>query len=223
MPSIPCIAHRTRKSSKGRDVVVTPDTGATMTIIPWALVHKLGIEINVEDNNYDLVTASGDNMTVLGTVVIYLHPEGADTRPVYGIVTDDLGDAEILLSYADMKDWGMLAEDFPKIKPMKAKKMSTPKKVSILAVKRNNPVKSPRKSRQHVAEHQLSSKEAESIQECNQKEEDQKEAEKLSKYLHDKFPDVLKEQLEKDDSTFELPEYKDTRCPSFYILQRTVG
>ena len=59
---------------------------------------------------------------------------------MYGIVTDDLGDAKILLSYADMKDWGMLAEDFPKIKPMKAKKMSTPKKVSILAVKRNNPV-----------------------------------------------------------------------------------
>ena len=34
VPSIPCIAHKTRKSSKGRDVVVTPDTGATMTIIP---------------------------------------------------------------------------------------------------------------------------------------------------------------------------------------------
>ena len=94
----------------------------------------------------------------------------------------------------------MLAEDFPKIKPMKAKKVSTPKKVSIPAVKRNDPVKSPRKkSRQHVAEHRLSSKEVESIQECNQKEEDQKEAEKLSRYLHEEFPDVLKEQLEKDD------------------------
>ena len=153
-----------------------------MTIIPWALVHKLGMEIDVEDNNYNLVTASGDKMTVLGTVVIYLHPEGADTRPVFGIVTDDLGDAEILLSYSDMKDWGMLAEDFPKIKPMKAKKVSTPKKVSIPAVRKHTPVKSPRKkSRQHAGEHRLSSKEVESIQECNQKEEDQKEAEKLSR------------------------------------------
>ena len=77
VPSILYIVHRTRKSSKGRDVVVTPDTGATMTIIPWALVHKLGIKIDVEDSNYNLVTASGDQMTVLGTVVIYLHPEGA--------------------------------------------------------------------------------------------------------------------------------------------------
>merc|ERR1711888_288942 len=81
---------------------------------------------------------------------------------------------------------------------MKAKKISTPKKVRISAVKRNNPVKSPRKSTQHVAEHQLSSKETESIKEGNQREEDRKEAEKLNKYLHDKFPDVLKEQLEKN-------------------------
>ena len=58
-------------------------------------------------------------MTFLGTVVMYLHPEGSDTRPVFGIVTDNLGDAEILWSYSDMKDWGMLAEDFPRIKPMK--------------------------------------------------------------------------------------------------------
>ena len=36
------------------------------------------------------VTASGDRMTVLGTVIVYLHPTGADTRQVYGIVTHDL-------------------------------------------------------------------------------------------------------------------------------------
>ena len=47
-------------------------------------------------------------------------PTGSDTRPVYGIVTDDLGDAEILLSYMDMKDWGMLSKDFPKVQPIKA-------------------------------------------------------------------------------------------------------
>ena len=62
---------------------------------------------------------------------------------------------------------------------MKAKKASTLKKVSIPAVRKHTPVKSPRKkSRQHAGEHRLSSKEVESIQECNQKEEDQKEAEK---------------------------------------------
>ena len=61
---------------------MTPDTGATMTVVPWSLVRKLGLDLNMNINDYDLVTASGDRMTVLGTVVIYLHPTGSDTRPV---------------------------------------------------------------------------------------------------------------------------------------------
>ena len=93
-----------------------------------------------------------------------------------------------------MKDWGMLAEDFPKIKEVKAKKVSTPKRASIPAVRKHTPVKSPRKkSRQHAVEHRLTSKEMESIQECNQKAEDQKEAERLSRYSQEEFPDVLKD------------------------------
>ena len=39
----------------------------------------------------------------------------------------------------------------------------------------------------------VSEKEAESIKECNEKVEDQKEAEKLRMYLNKEFPDVLKE------------------------------
>ena len=75
--------------------------------------------MNTEDDKYNLVVASGDSMTVLGTTVVYLHPDGADTRPVYGIVTDDIGKSEILLSYTDIMDWGLLSEDFPMVKPVK--------------------------------------------------------------------------------------------------------
>ena len=39
----------------------------------------------------------------------------------------------------------------------------------------------------------------ECIKTCNDKEEDQREAEKLRVYLNKEFPDVLKEQLEKED------------------------
>ena len=103
-----------------------------------------------------------------------------------------------------MKDWGMLAKDFPKIKPMKVKKVSTPKKISIPAVRKHTPVKPPkRRSKQQAADQNsgssLSEKEAESIRECNKEAEDQREAEKLSRYLHKEFPDVLKEQLKRDD------------------------
>ena len=61
-----------------------------MNVIPWSLVKRLKLELNTEDNNYTLVTASGDSMTVLGTMVVYLHPDKSDTRPIYGIVTDNL-------------------------------------------------------------------------------------------------------------------------------------
>ena len=108
-----------------------------MTVIPWSLVKRLKLELNIKDKNYTLITASGDSMTVLGTIVVCLHPDKSDTRPIYGIITDDLGEAEILLSYSDMKDWGLLSSDFPKVRPMKAeakKIATTPRKNVTLPV-----------------------------------------------------------------------------------------
>ena len=127
---------------------MTPDTGATMTVVPWSLVQSLNLDLNANDENYDLQTASGDRMTVLGTVIIYLEPEGADTRPVLGIVTDDLGDQEVLLCYADMQEWGLLCKDFPRVPKTKekVKKTTTPRKnIKLPLGKRTSPVKSPRK------------------------------------------------------------------------------
>ena len=85
VPPIMCIAYKTRKSSNGVKVVVIPDTGATVTVVPWSPVRKLKLDLNVEDNDYNLISVSGDKMTVLGTVVIYLHPKGADTGLYVGL------------------------------------------------------------------------------------------------------------------------------------------
>ena len=82
IPSIMCVAYKNRKSEGGREVVVTPDTSATMTVIPWSLVRKIRLDLNMDDDDNDLVNASGDKMTLLGTVVIYLHPTGSYTAPV---------------------------------------------------------------------------------------------------------------------------------------------
>ena len=68
-------------------------------VIPLEMVERLGIMINEEDADYDLLNASGKPMEVLGTVVVCLEPEGTDAREVLGIVTRDLGDDEILLSF----------------------------------------------------------------------------------------------------------------------------
>ena len=48
---------------------------ATMTVIPWSLVKRLKLELNTKDNDYTLDTASDNSMTVLGTTVVYLHPD----------------------------------------------------------------------------------------------------------------------------------------------------
>ena len=96
VPPIMCLAHKSMKSTKGCEVAVTPDTRAMMIVIPWSLVKRLKLDLNAEDNKYNLVTASGNSMTVLGTRVVYLHPKESNTRPIYGIVMDDLGESEIL-------------------------------------------------------------------------------------------------------------------------------
>merc|ERR1712121_276542 len=192
VPQLLCIAHKYRNSTRGVDVKVTPDTGRTTTLIPWSLVKKLNLDLEADDNNYDLETASGEKMTVLGTSIIYLEPEGSDTRPVMGIVTDDLGDQEILLSFSDMRDWGMLAKDFPKVPRMseKAKKVVTPRKSVKLPVgKKASPVKSPK--RKLGARAETAGKHTE--------QSDEREAEKLKKYLMTEFEDVFRETLGRED------------------------
>ena len=131
-------------------------------------------------------------MSVLGTTIVYLEPEGSDTRPVMGIVTDDLGDQEILLSYSDMKDWGMLSKDFPRVPRTteKVNKVITPRKnVKLPVGKRASAVKSP--NRRTGTRTGTENKPAE--------KSDEEEAENLKTYLLKEFPDVFRETLGKED------------------------
>ena len=118
-------------------------------------------------------------MSDLGTAIIYLEPEGSDTRPVQGIVTDDLGEQEILLSYSDIDDWGMLNANFHKIPKTteRVKKVVTPRKnVKLPVPKRASPVKSPKKK---------SSPRANTEDKPGKTEKtDEEEAEDLENYLH---------------------------------------
>ena len=87
-------------------------------------------------------------MAMLGTLILYLEPEEEGTRPVLGIFSDDHGDKEILLCYSDMRDWGLLCEDFPQVPKTtkKVKKISTQRKnIKLPVAKETSPVKAPRK------------------------------------------------------------------------------
>ena len=57
VPSIQCTAHKYRNSRKGVKVSVLPDTGCSFTVIPLELVDSLGIMVNEENADYDLLNA----------------------------------------------------------------------------------------------------------------------------------------------------------------------
>ena len=84
-----------------------------MTAIPFRMVECLDLRINKFNIQYELKNASCNFMEMLGTVVICLEPEGSDTTEVFRIVTDELRDFQILLSYADKMEWGLLNINFP--------------------------------------------------------------------------------------------------------------
>ena len=63
---------------------------------------------------------------------------------MYGIVTDELGDDEILLSFADMLEWGLLSPNFPQVPKMKKEKA---KKMKITAKKTKEKVRKKNSSR----------------------------------------------------------------------------
>ena len=60
VPSIQCVAHKYRHLKKGFKVSVLWDTGCSFTVIPLEMVERLGIMVNEEDADYDLLNASGD-------------------------------------------------------------------------------------------------------------------------------------------------------------------
>ena len=139
-----------------------------------------------------------------------LNTEGADTRPVLGIVTDDLGDQEILLCYSDIQDWGLLCEHFPRLPKTtkKVKKVSTSRKnIRLPVAKKTSPVKAPRKKtipdpRRGVSVIQSSdfSPRVEEPQiSPSMSREHQKEAEELTNYIQAEFPDVFREKLGRED------------------------
>ena len=63
------------------------------------MVKQLGLSLDRTDNKYDLTNASNEPMEVLGSVIVCLEPEGSNTREVYCIMTNELEEEEILLSY----------------------------------------------------------------------------------------------------------------------------
>ena len=87
-----------------------------MSLKPEFMVSKYKVPINREAaEEYKLLNASGEEMKVLGTVVIYMVPDDCRLRQrVEALVRSDLKEPDILLSWEDMQRpiWGLLPESF---------------------------------------------------------------------------------------------------------------
>ena len=101
-----------------------------MSLIPVSMVTQLGLKLDRSDNNFNRTNASGEAMAVLGSTIVCLVPEHSKTRKVYCIVTDELREEEILLSYRDMLDWKLLSRNF-----LRVPKMKTPAAVKRVKLK----------------------------------------------------------------------------------------
>ena len=95
-----------------------PDTGAGVTLLSYKLMRKLNISINIgERDSYSLTDASEQRMTVMGTVMMKVIPEGSCRQyTLHALVTDSMTSERGLLGYTDMKALGMLNDSFPVLK-----------------------------------------------------------------------------------------------------------
>ena len=117
----------------------------------------------------------------------------------FAIVSDELGDEDILLSFQDMKDWGLLSKNFPEVPKMKeaVKKISLKTKRKIM--------RTPKKFRDSKKNTPGMNEEVDKPD--TQEEEMDKEAKEIVGYLRETFPNVFREKLRKEDRMdFNLAE-----------------
>ena len=90
-----------------------------MSLIPGWMADKHRLEINGERaEDFSLFNASNEEMTVLGTAIVWVVPDNCSKpRRIEGLVTPDMKDADILLSWVEMMKpcWGLLPVNFPAV------------------------------------------------------------------------------------------------------------
>ena len=101
-----------RKNRKQFNFAVTPDTGATRTIIAKNILDRHAVTFSKTDEK--LFNASGSRMACEGSVKFRVsHVDfSGPTSTVHALISSDLRD-EILLSWHDMMSLGILSPNFP--------------------------------------------------------------------------------------------------------------
>jgi hypothetical protein len=97
--------------NRGFTFAATPDTGATRTIFSFALIRRHGLRPH-RDSSLRLLNASGGSMRCQGTIKLFATLNGRETL-VDGIVSSDMEEEDVLLSWHDLQKLGIISPEFP--------------------------------------------------------------------------------------------------------------
>ena len=97
------------------EVASTPDSGCTKSIARSQIVKQAGAAI--EPTTAKLEAANGVEMKVLGKAVLYVKVSRVSVKKLTVLVSDDIGNDEILLSWQDLIKLRVLPDNFPCPRP----------------------------------------------------------------------------------------------------------
>ena len=91
----------------------TPDTGATRSVMAWNLVKRFGLTKDMVCTEQEMKTANGASMCTEGDILLMVtNLSNNKKKQMQLVVTKDFKD-EILISWHDLVDLGVLHENFP--------------------------------------------------------------------------------------------------------------
>ena len=104
-----------RAARQALEIASTPDSGCTKSIARSRVVKQSGATI--EPTSARLEAANGVEMKVIGKAVLYIKVSRVSVKKITVLVSDDIGNDEMLLSWQDLIKLRVLPENFPCPRP----------------------------------------------------------------------------------------------------------
>jgi len=113
-PTVKGTMWSNRNGGRSTDADAIMDSGCTHPLITQTVTDALNMEITPLSRDLEIVEASGKNLTILGTVQIYLECEVLGGRKLMeAAVIAGEGASEVLVSLGLLKKWDMIHDSFP--------------------------------------------------------------------------------------------------------------
>ena len=110
-PFLQCKAFGRAQGGRCAVVQSTPDSGCTKSIARSSVIKQCGAKLQYTSQK--LEAANGGDMQVLGKACIYIKVRGVCVKRLNVLVSDDIGNDEMLLSWKDLIKLRVLPENFP--------------------------------------------------------------------------------------------------------------